>query len=187
MRHPVQDVGTSRPLRRFERRAGRRWTRDVLARFGHHFLPLIQSFQRLAAPCQPLCFVSIFQMVKLQAETVAGSRRNAVATFVLRASARVGTAGGHSPVDFASSKAGAGVLIQTVGNSRRGIRRHRTVAGMIEPPLPPLKAFAFGDLEAAFSTRRSIACGVRRTRPACLLDSNSRPLPSEGSAPMRVP
>ena len=122
-------------------------------------------------------------MVKLQAETVAGSRRNAVATFVLRASARVGTAGGHSPVDFASSKAGAGVLIQTVGNSRRGIRRHRTVAGMIEPPLPPLKAFAFGDLEAAFSTRRSIACGVRRTRPACLLGSNPRSLLCENSAP----
>jgi hypothetical protein len=33
------------------------------------------------------------------------------------------------------------------------MRRHRTVAAIIEPPLPPLKAFAFVDFEAAFSTR----------------------------------
>jgi hypothetical protein len=50
MRRPAEDVGTTRPLRRFERRAGRRSTRDALTRFGRHFLPVIQSFQRLAAP-----------------------------------------------------------------------------------------------------------------------------------------
>jgi transposase len=42
-------------------------------------------WQRLHMPCQALCFVSIFQMVKPQTEPVPGSRRNAVATFVLRA------------------------------------------------------------------------------------------------------
>ena len=34
MRRRARDVGASRPLRRFEPRAGRRWTRDALARFG---------------------------------------------------------------------------------------------------------------------------------------------------------
>jgi Cap4, dsDNA endonuclease domain len=95
-----------------------------------HFRSRIERFQWVAAPCQALCFVSIFQMVKLQTEAVAGSRRNAVATFALRASARLGTAGGHSPVDFASSKAGAGVLIPN--------RRQLKVRYLSSGPLAPL-------------------------------------------------
>jgi hypothetical protein len=49
MRRRAKDVETGRPLRRLEGRAYRRRTRDALARFGRHFLPLIPSFQRLAA------------------------------------------------------------------------------------------------------------------------------------------
>jgi hypothetical protein len=42
--------------------------------------------------------------------------------------------------------------------------RHRTVAGILELPLPPPKAFAFVDFEAAFSIRGINSCGVRRNR-----------------------
>ena len=50
MKRRSEDVATRRPLRRFEHRAGWRWSRGALARFWRRFLPLIQSFQRLAAP-----------------------------------------------------------------------------------------------------------------------------------------
>ncbi len=49
-----------------------------------HFPARIWTFQRVAAPCQLLFFLSQFQRVKLQSARFTGPYRNAVATVVLR-------------------------------------------------------------------------------------------------------
>jgi hypothetical protein len=53
---------------------------------GRHFRVRFVRFQGLAAPCQALLFLSQFQRVRSQTVSFAAPCRNAVATFVLRAS-----------------------------------------------------------------------------------------------------
>jgi hypothetical protein len=50
MKRRSEDVATRRPLRRFERRAGRRWTPESLPSFRAPFPVADSIFQWLAAP-----------------------------------------------------------------------------------------------------------------------------------------
>jgi hypothetical protein len=116
--------------------------------------------QRLAPPCQSLPFLSQFQRVRSRTVSCGDPHRNAVATFVLRASAPLGTASGHSPLAFASSKAGAGVR-------RRGIVD--TGLSRASSSLLCLRFRAASD----------------EPDPACLLGSNPRPSRVKKCSPTR--
>jgi hypothetical protein len=75
--------------------AGRASARPLRHRLrGCHFRVHFVRFQGVAAPCQTVFFLPQFHIVKLQAVPFADPCRNAVATFILRASPpRIGAAG----------------------------------------------------------------------------------------------
>ena len=103
--------------------------------------------KRLATPCQAILFLSQFQMVKLQTVTVPGPRRNAVATFVLRAALPARPRSRPAEplrMDFREPQSGRGHLI--LRSTRRCPRRSLTLRANCkrlaytqkgEAPVPP--------------------------------------------------